>query len=114
MRPKQIVTMLYGVTAIAVGLWRHLETGESPQAVGFGVVLGGLAIVGGFLLMSRSYRGFGIVLILISLGFVSGWFIRRLLSGHEEGLSPRIILALAACAVELVVLVWPARQPESK
>lgn len=98
------VTILFGLAAVAVGVWRQLETGTSPQAAWFGLVTGGMA-VGGALLLTGRVRILGWLLILASLAFESGWFLQRLLSGHSEGKSVRCLLILAFCAVEAVVIV---------
>lgn len=103
------VTMLFGVVTLVVGLWRHFETDGSPEAVGFGFVMGSVALTGGLLLM-RGRRRTGLLLAVVALAFVSGWFVRRVLTGHDEGLSPRVISILVACAVEAVVLVWAVLQ----
>ena len=100
----RITTVLFGLAAFAVGLWRHLETGTSPQAAWFGLVMGGMAIVGAALLTGR-LRILAWLLICISLVFVSGWFLQRMLSGHDEGKSVRVILILVFCAIEAVLLV---------
>ena len=105
MRIKQIVTVVYGLMVIGAGLWRHLQTGNSPQAVWFGVVMGGAAIIGVGLL-SLSTRIPGYLLICSSLCFVVGWFLRRAFSGHPDGTSVRVILILAACVIEVCVLLW--------
>jgi hypothetical protein len=103
------VTMLFGVTTVVVGLWRHFETDGSPEALGFGAVMGTLALTGGVLL-ERGRRRAGLLLTFVALAFVSGWFVHRVLTGHSEGLSPRILTILTACAVEAVVFVRVALQ----
>jgi len=105
MKTVQVTTMVFGMLAIAVGIWRQLETGTSPQAVWFGVVTGLLAVIGALLLSLRN-RIPGYVLVIVSLCFVAGWFLRRLLTGHAEGRSVRVMLILAACAVEACVLIY--------
>lgn len=104
-----MMTFVYGLTVVAVGIWRQAETGASPQAVWFGLVMGGLAIAGAVLLRRENSIP-GYALIIVSLVFVSGWFLRRMLTHHPEGKSARVILILIACAVELVVLLWPTRR----
>jgi len=98
------LTILYALVTAAVGVWRHVETGSNPQALWFGVVMGAVALIGGLLLL-RGWRLTGAVTAAASLAFVGGWFVRRVFIGHEEGLSPRIVAILAACAVEAVVLL---------
>jgi len=113
-KTRQFTTLAYGLTAIAVGLWRHLQTGDSPQAVWFGVVMGAIAMAGAMLLQ-RQNRIPAYLLILVSLGFVGGWFLNRMISGHSDGKSIRVIIILAACAIEIFVLFskHKIRQTES-
>ena len=103
-RKKQAATAIFGLVVAAVGVWRHIESGGNPKALWFGVVMGGMAVLGALLLSLRN-RLPGYVLIVLSLAFVGGWFLHRTISGHEEGLSARIILILAACAAEAAVLL---------
>lgn len=110
MKIKQGVTLVFGLLAAGVGAWRHLETGTRPQALWFGVVMGALAILGAALLALRN-RIPGYLLIWTSLGFVAGWFLNRMLSGHPEGKSVRVVIILIACAVELGVLLWKSPEP---
>jgi hypothetical protein len=105
MKPKQFATVLYGLAVIAAGIWRHLQTGSSPQAVWFALVMGLLAF-GGALLLSLRNRIPGYLLICVSLCFVGGWFLHRLLSGHADGTSVRVILILVVCAVEIGALLF--------
>ena len=110
-RTKQVVTLVYACTAIAVGIWRHLQTGDSLQAIWFGLAMGLTAIVGAVLLFLKNKIP-GYLLISVSLCFVAGWFLRRLLSGHPDGTSPRVILILVMCVIETAVLfLRPARKP---
>ncbi len=106
MKTKRRMTLVYGLAVIAVGVWRQMQTGTSPQAVWFGLAMGGLAFAGAALLL-RQNRMPGYVLIFVSLIFVGGWFLRRLFSGHPEGYSLRVILILVVCVLELLVLLWP-------
>lgn len=108
-RVFRIATILFGLAAIAVGVWRQLETGTSPQAAWFGLVIGGMAIAGALLLTGR-VRILAWLLIVLSLAFESGWFLQRLLTGHAEGKSVRCLLILMFCAIETVLLVATAVQ----
>jgi hypothetical protein len=117
MKPAGLVTVVFGLLAAIVGLWRHLETGDSPQAIWFGAVMGGLAIIGGLLLLCGK-RLAGYLLAALALIAVGAWFVHRVASGHAEGFSARVSLILAACVVETIVLVWtgirkPALAPPS-
>ena len=110
-RAKQIVAVYYGITAIAVGVSRHLQTGDSMEAVWFGIVFGGMSIIGAIMLGRRN-PAIGYVAIAISLLFEAGWFLHRVISGHPEGLSYRILIILAASAVTAPALAWPLRQDQ--
>lgn len=107
LRRKQLSTGLYGLAVVAVGIWRQVQTGDSAQAVWFGVVMGAVAILGGVLLSLKN-RTPGYVLVSVSLLFVGWWFLRRMLSGHPDGTSVRVIFILVVCVVETIVLVRPA------
>ena len=111
MKTKQLATAIYGLMAIGAGIWRHLQTGEAQQAIWFGVAMGSLAIVGALLLGLRN-RLPGYLLIVVSLCFVGGWFLRRMVSGHADGTSARTILMLVACLIEACVLAWPSPRKE--
>ncbi len=113
MKTKQLVTYVYGLMAIGAGIWRHLQTGDSPQAVWFGVIMGAAAIIGAVLL-SLKRRIFGYLLICISLCFVAGWFLQRMISGHADGTSVRVILMLIACLVEAGVLLSGLRRVDDE
>jgi hypothetical protein len=104
LKTLRITTVLFGLAAFAVGVWRQLETGTSPQAAWFGLATGGMAVAGALLLTSR-LRILGWLLVCVSLAFVSGWFLHRMLSGHDEGQSVRCVLILVFCAVEATVLL---------
>lgn len=110
---KRMLTFVYGFAAFAIGLWRHFETGDSIQAMWFGVAVGLLAVAGSFVMRYRGWQKWlGFALMAVSLGFEAGWFLRRVFT-HDEGASIRVLVALAFCAFMLVVLVWPLR-PSAK
>jgi len=109
MKIKQRMTCIYALVSFSGGVWRHLETGDSPQAVWFGLVVALLALAGAFLL-SRKNRLPGYVLIYSSLVLESGWFLHRMFSGHADGTSLRVILILTMCAAELAVLLWKTKE----
>lgn len=108
---KRHVTFFYSAAAIAVGVWRQLETGDSMQAVWFALAIAGLAIVGALLLRAapawRTWLGYG--LIGLSLAFEAGWFLRRAFTHETDGTSIRVLLILAVCAMQLAILFWPVR-----
>ncbi|MEI6810068.1 MAG: hypothetical protein WCN95_15225 [bacterium] len=108
-RILRIATILFGLAAFAVGVWRQLETGTSPQAAWFGLFTGGMAIAGALLLTGRA-RILAWLLIVVSLAFESGLFLQRLLTGHAEGKSVRCLLILTFCAIEAILLVAAAVQ----
>jgi|GEM_PF-1948735 len=108
---KRHVTFFYAATVVAVGVWRQLQTKDSMQAVWFAVVVAAVAVVGALLLRAapawRKWLGYG--LIALSLAFEAGWFLRRALTHETDGTSVRVLLILAVCAVQVVVLLWPVR-----
>ncbi|MBM3750101.1 MAG: hypothetical protein FJW21_02810 [Acidimicrobiia bacterium] len=59
-------TLLFGLVAVAVGLWRHLETGGNPDAVWFGIVMGAVALAGGVLILRGRNRN-GLARAAVSL-----------------------------------------------
>ena len=73
--------------------------------------MGIMAIVGAALLALRS-RLAAYTLIVLSLCLVGGWFLRRMLSGHPDGTSLRVIVILVVCAMDVCVLLW--RCPETQ
>ncbi len=105
MKIAGFLTIVFGLVTAAVGVWRHVETGSNPQALWFGVVMGAVALIGGLLLL-RGWRWTGLLVAAVALAFVGGWFLRRVFTGHEEGLSHRVITILAACAVEALALLY--------
>jgi len=105
---KRMWTLAYAVIALAVGMWRHFETGDSMQAVWYGAFVGLVACAGSFVALSSGWRKWaGLALIGVSLVFEVGWFGRRIFV-HEEGASLRVIVALVACVMLVVVWVAPA------
>ncbi|MDT8390131.1 MAG: hypothetical protein RRC34_06440 [Lentisphaeria bacterium] len=110
MKIKPTMTVLYGLSAMAVGIWRHAQTGTSPQAMWFGLSMGSLAIIGAALLSLKN-RFPAYIVISLSLFFVGGWFLHRLFSGHPDGASPRVIIILVICAMEVCALLW--RSPKT-
>lgn len=104
----QLTTILYAWTAGIVGVWRHLHTGDSPQAIAFCVVCGAIALLGGWMLPRFRWPGLG--LIALSLLFVGGWFVQRVFT-HSEGASLRVTLILIACAIEAFVLSRAVNAP---
>lgn len=106
---KRMLTFAYGFGAFAIGLWRHVETGDSIQAMWFGVAVGLIAVAGSFVMRYNGWQKWlGLGLMAVSLTLEAGWFVRRVLT-HDEGTSLRVLLALAVCVFMLVVLVWPLR-----
>ena len=108
---KRGVTFFYATVVVAVGVWRQLETKDSMQAVWFALVVAAVAVLGALLLRVapawRKWLGTG--LIALSLAFEAGWFLRRAFTHETDGTSVRVLLILAVCALQLVVLLWPVR-----
>lgn len=103
------VTIVFSVVTVTVGVWRHLETTGSPEALWFGGVMAAVALTGGMLLL-RGRRRAGLAVAAFALVVVSGWFIRRVVIGHEEGMSLRMVIILTACAIEAAAIVWVLMQ----
>jgi len=111
---KRAVTFFYAAAAVAVGVWRQLETKDSMQAVWFALVVAGVAVVGALLLRAApAWRKWvGYALIAVSLAFEAGWFLRRAFTHESDGTSIRVLLILAVCALQLVVLLWPVHRKQ--
>jgi uncharacterized membrane protein (UPF0136 family) len=107
MKLKQISTIIFGLTAIGVGLWRHFEAG-SPAALWFGIVMGSIAITGALLLKLKTKIP-GYILIWLALCFVVGFFIHRTVSKGADEFTIRVAIILAMSAVELVVMLLPVK-----
>ncbi len=107
--PTQLTVGVYAIIVFAGGVWRQLETAESPQAVWFGGVLSLIAILGAALLSLKSKLP-GMIMIGLSLLVVGGWFWRRFFTHATDGHSPRVIMILAAWAITLAVLIWRQRK----
>ena len=107
--PTQLTVVAYAIIVFAGGVWRQLETAESPQAVWFGGVLGLIAILGAALL-SLNNKLPGMIMVGLSLLMVGGWFWRRFFTHATDGHSPRVMMILAAWALTLAILIWRQRK----
>ena len=76
-------------------------------------MMGAVALAGGVLIRRGRSRS-RLLLAAVSLAFVAGWFVRRGAIGYDEGLSPRIITILIACAVGAVGLLWIVARPRDR
>jgi ABC-type Mn2+/Zn2+ transport system permease subunit len=98
---KAIVTMAYGVAVIVNGMLRG-----TTAAIGFGVVMGALALAGS-VLMFQHKRFWGTVLAVIATLFVAGFFGQRL---FMETFDTRYAVMVGLSLVELVVLFFRKKQ----
>ena len=105
---KAIMTIIYGCVVIGIGLWRHLQTGSSPKALWFGLVMGVIAISGGILLMLKKHIP-AYIATFIAFGFVGGYFGYRILTHPSDGVtSIRVWIVFAATIVAAILLVIPS------
>jgi hypothetical protein len=107
-RTKQAATVLYAGAVAASGIWRHVQA-DCPQALWFGVIMGVIAVAGAVLLCLRKPLP-GYLTTFLSVSFVGGWFTRRFLTHPTDGQSLRVILVLAACLIEVLILVLPVQR----
>ena len=102
-------TLAYGMIILASGIYRFFETNmESRAAIGFGLIMGTVALVAGGL-MRRAPR-LATMLALIPVGFAGYFFTNRLLTHATDGTSPRTALVVVVTYAELFVLLWPRRK----
>ena len=106
---KTASTLIYGMVILISGLYRFFETNmESQAAIGFGLIMGTVALVAGGL-MRRAPR-LATALALVPVGFAAYFFTNRLLTHATDGTSPRTLLVVVATYAELFVLLWPRRR----
>lgn len=104
MQAKGIVLIGYGLWVAAGGVWRYAEA-ASANALGFGGVMGALALLGGVLLLKQK-RLAGLILSGLAVLFVAGFFAFK---SSEDGIDLRVGVTLAFSALAAVALLWPAR-----
>jgi hypothetical protein len=89
--------MIFGVAVIVSGVIRG-----TSAAVGFGVVMGAVALAGS-VLMFQHRRFWGTILAVIAALFVGGWFIKSLIG---ESFDTRGAVMIAMSVLELIVLFY--------
>lgn len=106
---RKIALATYGILVIASGIWRHIETGESPEALWFGIVMGALALFAAGLMFLR-YVKTSYAIAVVPILFVGGWFVRRLFTHQTDGVSPRVIIVVAATVLLIFALIVPIKR----
>ena len=106
MNVPAVCAVAYGVMMIAGGFFAYRRVGSLPSLVG-GLVTGGLATLGGTMMLSGTPAGRGVAVlgaVLAALFFA--WSLSRgMLSGQKLG-RPAALLALSVAAA--AVLLWSA------
>lgn len=103
---KGVVAILYGLLVVASGQLRYWSRAGGENAPWFGLVTGGLAVLGG-LLLRRGHARVGFTFTALSLAFVSGWFTFEIFvkTGFGEAeLRQKVVLSLALLTATALVL----------
>ncbi|MBA7577751.1 hypothetical protein ES708_19606 [subsurface metagenome] len=107
---KGVITIIYGLLVMGIGIWRNIQTGHSPEALWFGLVMGTIAIIGGILLVLKK-RIPAYIVTFVAIGFVGGWFLYRILTHSSDGVtSLRVWIILVATVTETIILLNPVRK----
>lgn len=108
-RHRALALFLYALAVIASGLWRFATQEGGEKGLWFGLVMGGLGLVGaGLLRAGRTRVGMGFA--IVTLAFVGGWFAYE--SFVDKGLAhaePRQLIILALSVVVAACLLAPGR-----
>jgi len=104
-------TLFYAIVVTFGGIWRHVVTGNSPQAIWFCAACGAIAVFGAWLRLhkSRAATWLGNGLILLSLILCLGWFIDRFFTHPTDGKSLRVLMILAVSLIEAAVFAGALR-----
>jgi uncharacterized membrane protein (UPF0136 family) len=106
MNAAALCAVIYGLVMIAGGVFAYRRVGSKPSLAGGGVT-GGLALLGGAIMLGGSASGRGIALlgaVLAALFF--GWSLSRaMLTGKKIGRPAGLLLLSVATAA---VLRWAA------
>lgn len=111
---RQTVAMaLFGLAVIASGLIRYLTTTGGENGLYFGLVMGGLALIGA-LLAAFQFRLAGMLVGLMAIAFVVLWFgydtYRDVASTHKFGSAEvRKAIVVALGIITAVALFAPSR-----
>jgi hypothetical protein len=107
---KGVITIIYGILVMGIGIWRNVLTGDSPKALWFGLVMGTIAVIGGVLLVLKK-RIPAYIVTFVAIGFVGGYFLYRIFTHPSDGVtSVRIWIVLAATVVETIILLRKTKE----
>jgi len=104
-----LVTITFGVAVILSGLYRYFMEPGGIKGLWFGLVMGGVALAGAFVMRTR-LPIIGLLLAAVVALFVGGWFcFENFAQGKHE---LRMYLMIVVSAVELAVigLGWLGRK----
>jgi hypothetical protein len=101
MKIKGIITIVFGLMLMAAGLF-GFGFGEGGSAVAWGFILGGVALIGGVLLLNNNSVGIGVA-TLSCLGvivlFGASFYQQRLAAEPARGLGWLLAIALVVLVV---------------
>jgi len=99
-----VITALYGAFLVGSGIYRHINTpGGNPNALGFGLFVGVVALIAAALFAKNKYLA-GKILGFVSVLFVVGFFGTMTIKGTYP-LDARIGASLFFSLVEAAVLL---------
>jgi len=99
-----LITALYGVFLAGSGIYRHISNaGGNAKALGFGLFVGVVALIGAALLAKNKLLA-GKILAFVSVLFVVGFFGTMTIKG-SYALDARIGASLLFSVIEAVVLL---------
>ena len=110
---RKFALAAYGILVITSGIWRHVETGGSPEALWFGIVMGGLSFVAAGLMFAKYVKA-SYEVAIVPILFVGAWFIQRLFVHPTDGVSPRVILITTATMALIIILTIPVIFPKKQ
>ncbi len=99
-----MTALLYGAVMLAGGVMGYRKAGSVPSLIGGGVI-GGLALLGGALMLSGTVDGRGLALLGATIAILFfGWTLSRGILNRTKVARPGLLLALSA--VTAGILVW--------
>jgi len=96
-----LITACFGITVILSGLYRYFMEPGGSAGLWFGLVMGGLALVGAILQLTK-VPAVGDVLAVLAAIFVGGWFCFENFGKSKHEI--RMYLMIIASIVELVLV----------
>ena len=111
---RSLLTILYGLLLIWIGLWRSILAQEfKPNAFYFCLVTGLVAIAGGY-----AYRlgqcWIGAALALLSVGTVLSFYTYCFITDPASDATYRVGLAIVASVAQICVITLPRSVPSDK